>query len=362
MCAKQIICMDEYTILKTTRGQQILGFVFILVILAAPLIGVFGDGAPTAERFVAAFYDSRFYYSTNLMTILTFCVAYDITVPRYFMCRKYAKFFAITFVVFLISECIVSYINCKMGWKFVFNGTGLIVVLIKLLSNILVVFVAVGFRALQANTELKKEVLERRNFQIQAELEQLKSQLNPHFLFNTLNNISSLSTFDTDATQLSISKLSDMLRYVIYDTTSPKVELKKEIDFIMNYVDLMKLRYDESTLSVNVSVNVANMQCKIAPMLYISIVENAFKYGASSKVNSSIDIDVSEDDSAITFVVTNTLLKDSEVNNAHKGGVGISNLKKRLDIIYPACYEYTYGLTGDGKYRASIKLFNLKKI
>ena len=168
--------MDEYTILKTTRGQQILGFVFILVILAAPLIGVFGDGAPTAERFVAAFYDSRFYYSTNLMTILTFCVAYDITVPRYFMCRKYAKFFAITFVVFLISECIVSYINSKMGWKFVFNGTGLIVVLIKLLSNILVVFVAVGFRALQANTELKKEVLERRNFQIQAELEQLKSQ------------------------------------------------------------------------------------------------------------------------------------------------------------------------------------------
>jgi LytS/YehU family sensor histidine kinase len=249
-----------------------------------------------------------------------------------------------------------------MGWKFVFNGTGLIVVLIKLLSNILVVFVAVGFRALQANTELKKEVLERRNFQIQAELEQLKSQLNPHFLFNTLNNISSLSTFDTDATQLSISKLSDMLRYVIYDTTSPKVELKKEIDFIMNYVDLMKLRYDESTLSVNVSVNVANMQCKIAPMLYISIVENAFKYGASSKVNSSIDIDVSEDDSAITFVVTNTLLKDSEVNNAHKGGVGISNLKKRLDIIYPACYEYTYGLTDDGKYRASIKLFNQKKV
>ena len=137
---------------------------------------------------------------------------------------------------------------------------------------------------------------------------------------------------------------------------------EKEIDFIMNYVDLMKLRYDDSTLSVNVSVNVANMQCKIAPMLYISIVENAFKYGASSKVNSSIDIDVSEDDSAITFVVTNTLLKDSEVNNAHKGGVGISNLKKRLDIIYPDCYEYTYGLTDDGKYRASIKLFNQKKI
>lgn len=354
--------MDEYTILKTTRSQQILGFVFILVILAAPLIGVFGDGTPTVERLVAAIYNSRFYYSTNLMTILTFCVAYDITVPRYFMFRKYGKFFAITFAVFLVSEIIVSYINSKMGWKFDFAGTGLIVVLIKLLSNILVVFVAVGFRALQANSELKKEVLERRNFQIQAELEQLKSQLNPHFLFNTLNNISSLSAFDTDATQLSISKLSDMLRYVIYDTTSLKVELKKEIDFIVNYVDLMKLRYDESTLTVNVSVNIANMQCKIAPMLYISIVENAFKYGASSKVKSLIDINVSEENSDITFVVTNTLLKGNEVNNAHKGGVGISNLKKRLDIIYPGSYEYTYGLTGDGKYRASIKLFNQKKI
>jgi LytS/YehU family sensor histidine kinase len=172
---------------------------------------------------------------------------------------------------------------------------------------------------------------------LNTELSFLKSQINPHFLFNTLNNIYSLAVAKSDATAGAVLKLSSIMRYVITDTKHHLVPLEKELQFIQHYIDLQKVRLtDKMEINFSISGDVENKQ--IAPLIFIPFVENAFKYGISTKDNSRITIEVKADNHAVILHVHNAIVTQ-QVEKTDHTGIGIKNSKRRLELLYPDNHE-----------------------
>jgi hypothetical protein len=180
----------------------------------------------------------------------------------------------------------------------------------------------------------KKEI---ENEKLNTELSFLKSQINPHFLFNTLNNIYSMAVAKSDATAGAVMKLSSIMRYVISDTKHHLVALEKELQFIQHYIDLQKLRLtDKVEIVYTTTGDVENKQ--IAPLIFIPFVENAFKYGISTKENSIITIDVTANETQVVLSVNNAIITQQKelIENT---GIGIKNSKRRLELLYPEMHQ-----------------------
>ena len=161
----------------------------------------------------------------------------------------------------------------------------------------------------------------------EAELQNLKSQLNPHFLFNTLNNIYSLIAFSPERAQEAVHDLSRLLRYVLYDSSQPMVPLEKELDFIRNYVELMRIR--------------------LPPLLFISLIENAFKHGVSHNKPSFIDLKIHQEGTRIVCSIRNSDFPKDNGQDKSGSGIGLQNLSRRLELLYPSHHIFTYGQKGD---------------
>ena len=188
-------------------------------------------------------------------------------------------------------------------------------------------------------SQLEKDI---ENERLNSELLFLKSQINPHFLFNTLNNIYSLAVDKSDHTETSILMLSQMMRYMLYDTNAKKVELTKEIEYIENYLELQKLRLSQSKNIKIESRVVGNIdQHSIAPLLLIPLVENAFKHGVSYQQSSKIAVSFECNNDQLYFKVQNTKPVDHlDKNLYHPSGIGLKNIKRRLDLLYPGRYQF----------------------
>jgi LytS/YehU family sensor histidine kinase len=164
-----------------------------------------------------------------------------------------------------------------------------------------------------------------------AELAFLQSQVNPHFLFNTLYSIYSLALNKSDKAPEAILKLSDMMRFVLTEAQVDFIPIEKEIDYIKKYIELQQLRISEKT-KVNFEVNGDYMNKQIAPLLLVPFVENAFKYGVSSHYATTIDIVLNLSPSSLAFMVANNTFDRKDKNE--KNHIGIENVKKRLQLFY----------------------------
>ncbi len=227
---------------------------------------------------------------------------------------------------------------------------------IYLLFCIATVATTVGLRNYMRSRRLKEMLKEEQQKHTEAELAWLKNQINPHFLFNTLNNISSLIQIDPDTAQDSIAQLSDLLRYAMYETDKQLVPLKGEIDFMQNYIDLMRLRHNEK-LTVCTKWSEVPPQTSIPPLLFISLIENAFKHGVSSSRPSSIDISLFMDNGqqTLTFTCSNTNYPKNDQNRSGSG-IGIENTRRRLDLMYPGRYTWEQTLGEDNIYTTRVTL------
>lgn len=186
------------------------------------------------------------------------------------------------------------------------------------------------FRSLRISQKLHE--VERKN--LLQQLEYLKYQINPHFFLNTLNNIHALIDIEPKRAKESVIILSKLMRYVLYEGDKQLMPLYKENEFVKNYIKLMKLRYtDHLRITVNNNCDKGLEECLIAPMLTISFVENAFKYGVSYQEDSFIDIDVHNKDLRFFFCCRNSNHKQAE-SVKEKGGVGLVNTRRRLELIY----------------------------
>lgn len=192
--------------------------------------------------------------------------------------------------------------------------------------------------------KLKDENLrytEKAQEQLEAELSLLKGQVNPHFLFNTLNNIYSMSLHDSKKTPEMILKLSQLISYMLYECKDEEVSLEKEILFIKNYIDLESVRV-EDIAKINLNISGEDPGHKVPPLLFIPLIENAFKHGVSSEQTSSeINISIEISDNKIELKINNPIdSTEAEEKNKEIGGLGIENVKKRLDLLFPNHYVF----------------------
>lgn len=215
-------------------------------------------------------------------------------------------------------------------------------ILFRVFVQMLMVAIAAGLRQIM-----------RANETVVAELTWLKHQLNPHFLFNTLNNISSLTQIDPDKAQESIGQLSDLLRYALYDSEAEKVPLSAEMEFMDNYVDLMALRCNELT-TVTKDLKAPEGTVEVAPLLFISLVENAFKHGVNARYPSFVKVEMGYTDGVLTFCCENSLFEKQ--GSDHIGsGIGLENMKRRLELLYPGRYTYEQN-SQNGTYTVTVTL------
>lgn len=172
---------------------------------------------------------------------------------------------------------------------------------------------------------------------LESELQYLKYQLNPHFFMNTLNNIHALVDIDAEKAKKTIIELSKLMRYVLYEANNSQISLEREIQFLENYIALMQLRYTEK-LRIQTDFPLIVPRVQIPPLLFISLLENAFKHGVSYREDSYIEVRIAQVDEGILFACKNS--KHACTQDTHHG-IGIENIKKRLHLLYGTNYTFT---------------------
>ncbi len=230
-----------------------------------------------------------------------------------------------TIIFFFKFENYPSYQNSlliNLNWYFLFS-------LLITSSSTVVKIMADWLRQQRNLQELETQTM-------QSELRFLKSQINPHFLFNTLNSLYALTLKKSDKAPEIVVKLSEMMRYMLYECNEKKVFLSKEIHYIRNYLDLEELRHGKS-MQINFEVEGRVGNQKIAPLMFIPFLENSFKHGLNNSITQGyVNIQLNVADESIHFHIENSKA-DALPSNTHKrsGGIGLVNVKRRLDIIYP---------------------------
>lgn len=220
-------------------------------------------------------------------------------------------------------------------------------IIVSLLVNLMAIGIALSIRYVMRQNEKKQKVIE-------AELAWLKNQINPHFLFNTLNNISSLTQINADEAQNAVMQLSDLLRYAMYETNNPRVPITGEVDFMRNYIELMKLRCNEMT-KVEAQFSISNTQTEIAPLLFISLIENAFKHGTNSNAPATIDIHLEQVNDTIIFTCDNTN-NPKPTKDRSGSGIGMENTRRRLELMYHGNYTWEQAVTPENIYHTKISI------
>ncbi|MBK1439416.1 histidine kinase [Parapedobacter sp. ISTM3] len=200
-----------------------------------------------------------------------------------------------------------------------------------LITGLFFMLLSTAAYIISANFKLREHRKSLENEKLNAELAFLKSQINPHFLFNSLNNIYSLAYQKSEKTPEAILKLSEIMRYMLYESNEEFVLLEEEINYLKNYIELQKLRFKEKVY-VDLYVDVDEPGHRIMPLLLISFLENAFKHGVSTNASKPIRIDIEVHHGRLHFKAENA---KSQLNKDQTKGVGLTNLKRRLQLGYP---------------------------
>jgi sensor histidine kinase YesM len=219
------------------------------------------------------------------------------------------------------------------------------IILFDFIKYLFLTVLSVALKATSSWYQIDTERKELEKQRSEAELQNLKNQLNPHFLFNTLNNIYSLIAINGEQAQEAVHELSRLLRYMLYDSTQAFVPLGQDMDFVRNYVELMRIRMPEH-VDLKTEIHVDLPDVTVAPLLFISPVENAFKHGVSNSRPSFVHITIIAAGKQIKCLIRNSLFpKDKQDQSG--SGIGLTNLKKRLELLYPGSHELTCGQTDE---------------
>jgi len=210
--------------------------------------------------------------------------------------------------------------------------------------------VAIAFSSvIKISTEWYKNEKQKKEMEAEkltSELAFLKSQINPHFLFNNLNNICSLARKKSDDTENAIIKLSQIMRYMLQDSKNEKVSLDKEVEYLQNYIELQRLRISDQ-VNIEMRTEGETSLIGIEPLLLIPFIENAFKHGISYKEDSSIRIFLKVIPEKLFLHVENTIFRNRETEAATISGIGLKNVLRRLDLLYPGKHELTINEEGN---------------
>jgi len=306
------------------------------------------------------------YYIGNIINGIIFYINYLILVPKYFFgSHKYKYYlsviFLLTFLYFISdrsNELVFRYVPGRNNIEEInkpeserreipppkpddphgrppFREMHLFN---YMFTSIFLVFFSVGMRVLERHSQTEKLQKELEKEKLNSELAFLKNQISPHFFFNTLNNIYSLISINAEDSQKAVLRLSKLMRYLLYDSEHGNTKLSNEIDFMNNYIDLMKLRISDK-ISLTVSFPETYEDINIAPLIFIPFIENAFKHGISYREKSFIDISMTAVNKLLKFRCINSCVKSREENESGHSGIGLENVTKRLNLLFPGKHD-----------------------
>lgn len=268
---------------------------------------------------------------------------------RYFYKKKYALYAGLMILVMvlyviLLKQFSVLIFNENMEF---FSFAILIVFLILLTTSI---------KTLKRSISEMFLLQEVRAKHVRTELELLKAQINPHFLFNTLNNLYGMARKKDSATADGIARLSHLMRYMIYDSKADTVSLDKEVEQIRRLIDLQMLRFaEEDRIDIDFHVEGNTINVLVPPMIMIPFVENAFKHGISISSPSFVHIRLIASESQICFQVKNSLHSKQEDEASNESGIGLKNVKRRLELLFPDSHTLSVR-TDDKTYEVELKI------
>ena len=279
--------------------------------------------------------------------ITSYFLAYYV-IPEFLLKKKYMKaiglFLVGTYLLAVLNRALVVHVGetlVRKGvftqeplWEIICDWKKIFFYYVPNIYSMSLIFLSVKY--LMGYKKMREEGLVLGKEKIENELKTLKAQLNPHFLFNTLNNIYSLSVGNSPKTSAAIGKLSEILDHVLYRCNGKFVLLSSEIELLQNYIELEKLRYDDR-LEVSFITSIEN-DTEIPPLVLLSLVENAFKHGAGEDSGSpKIDINIVNNQKELIFNISNTISKDYQSSNQEN--IGLTNIRKQLNLIYQDRYN-----------------------
>ena len=298
-------------------------------------------------------------YAKSGVMLAVFYINYFILIPRCLMRRHRWWTFIAWNLLLIVAASLLTHWLSVISWEarprrhhpdqwhsmmatasFLMRDFGMM-----FLTSSLAVVLRLSGRWLELERRQQKLIASQR----ESELENLRSQLNPHFLFNTLNSIYALIAVSPDEAQKAVHELSGLLRYVVYENPA-RVPLRHEIEFVENYVELMKLRMGARPVMLHIN---ADANPEIAPLLFVTLVENAFKHGNTADPSQAIHIDIVADNRSIRCTTEN--YSDPGVRDERRhGGVGIANLRRRLELIYGSAATLSIHKNHDSLCRVSL--------
>jgi sensor histidine kinase YesM len=315
--------------------------------------------------------DYALWFSSGLLPLtiaITYFVNYRL-IPKYLLAKRYWKFALYSFytliycsyiISLLIYTCLIFVLKFNVNEMPPMSKNFFFILLLVLIVVGVISFVSVlnqNFKTSTANKELLNKILETQLQLKDQELHYLKRQIHPHFLFNTLNTIYGFALKQSKQTPEIILKLSNLLDYILYQVNKPMVSLKEEVLHIQEYIELEKIRFQD-TLMVEFSSTEIDEKIQVAPMLLIPFVENAFKHGSLVDGFLRMKIEVKVIGGQLNFRIGNSFIEQNEEKN---GGIGLENIKKRLKLNYPNNFSLTNKLN-EGWYNAELIIDDLKAV
>ncbi len=283
----------------------------------------------------------------SLVNTIFFAIAVNVNlyllIPRFMLRQSLVVYLSLLVAVSFLLTPLISLFNIWMvGSEELTHSKWLLLPQFHFINLLIVSSLSTIIRLPLDWLKMQAEKNELITKNVETELQSLKNQINPHFLFNTLNNLYALTLKKSDLAPRIVLKLSDMMRYMLYECNEDSVMISKEIHYIENYIDLEKLRYSSET-EIKLNVDPQLNEFQIAPLLLIPFVENSFKHGAQPSVSSAfIHISALLKDTKLHFSVYNSKPQAGPghvYSTAKHGGVGLVNARKRLELIYPERYE-----------------------
>lgn len=278
----------------------------------------------------------------NLIVAITTVYTFNYhLIPNILLKSKKRKFFAFAFVTIVMFFYIQLLLTLLLVVKQLSDGYHLfpeMLDIVMLFFNLFfVVFIAIAIKFYKRWNEKDFQEQKMQKEKVEAELQMLKTQINPHFLFNTLNSIYVLAMKQSEQTANTVMKLSDILDYILYRIDTPKIAIANEIKIVENYIELEKIRFS-NRVDLNFTTELKSQEIQIPPMLIIPFIENAFKHGVAKSVDKSwIKISIEETDGGLNILVANS--KTQSKADDKTGGIGLMNVKKRLSLLYKEKYQ-----------------------
>ena len=333
--------------MKLLRGNigLILQIVIVITVLLLPL-------AYTEPQHPLTFRSYLLRTSQLLAMLIVYYVNYLLLVPRLLRGNKRLFFIANIILISILSICVHD--SIYLLWHQEHNipipekwSPHPIFILRETFNMSVAAAIATAVTRSRRWAIAEKKLNEAKTAQAEAELQNLRWQINPHFVLNTLNNIYALTEQDKKKSQTAILELSRMLNYILYDNKLKWVALQDEVDFIHNYIALMRLRTATPVTEHYDIAGAAGIQ--VPPMLFVSLVENAFKHGISTSKESFIEINITGNAQAVVCLIRNSYHPKS-ANDKSGHGIGLENVAKRLALVYPDRHEWQKGIiTEDNK-------------